>query len=168
MPERSTKFSAIVAFFKMLAEKHVSIKHSETEKHFFRLEMDEVMTSLPEIACFPLLIMESYRYNLHDFKSDNPIKKREGAFMLMEKISDPGDFDEIHAKLDQLEEIGDDIIARIKAEKRELLSPVRDFNISTVEATIISFMGPNTIALRYTYEIDSRFNDDVNPAKWIV
>jgi hypothetical protein len=167
MPERSTKFSAIVAFFKMLAEKHVSIRHSATEKHFFRLEMDEVMTSLPETACFPMLVLESYNYNLNDFKSDNPIKKREGAFMLIDKVYDQGDFDEIHRKWDELEEIGDDIVARIKAEKRVALSPVRDFDITSVGATLISFGINSTVAIRFSYMVDSHFKDDVNPDKWI-
>lgn len=168
MPERNTKFSAIVAFFEKLAKEHVAIQHSDTQKHFFRLELDEVFTSLPQSAKFPLFVLESYAYSLSDNKSDNFMKVRTGAFMIIEKVTDIGNFNQIHQKWDDLEEIGDDIIARIRQEKRTANSPVRNFNVDSVEANLIMNGGNNTVAIRYTYELESRFDEVVNPDKWIV
>jgi hypothetical protein len=166
MPERSPKFSAIVSFFEMLATQHVSLQHSATQKHFFRLELDEVLTALPEQMCYPALVLESYNYSLQDMKSDNPSKNRGGGFMLVEQVPDPGDYDLIHQKWDALEEITDDIIARIKAEKKTPFSPVRDFDLNSVSMTLYS--SGTTIAMRIEYAVVSRFIADVDPAKWII
>jgi hypothetical protein len=168
MPERSTKFSAIVSFFEMLARQHVSIRHSDSEKHFFRLELDEVFTALPQKARFPLLVLESYSFSINDNKSDNFIKQRQGAFMIIDKIADIGNFDQIHQKWDELEEIGDDILARIREEKKVALSPVRNFNMDSVDANLLMNAGNNTVAMRFTYDIESRFNETVNPSKWMI
>ena len=166
MPERNTKFSAIVDFFRMLATQHVAIRHSSTEKHFFRLELDEVLSALPETICYPALALESYNLSIEDNKSDNPQKNRTGGFMLIEFVPDMGDYDLIHTKWDQLEEIADDIFARIRQEKRTQNSPVRDFDLNSVSMTL--FSSGTTIAMRFEYALVSRFDADVNPDKWII
>lgn len=168
MPANNSKFSAIISFFEMLATQHVAIKHSSTDKHFFRLEFDEVMTSIHESACFPLLVLEGYSFNLGDAGSDNGMKTREGSFMLIDHLSDPGDFARLHEIWDTLEEIGDDIIARIRAEKRVSGSPLRNFNISSVTATLFQNTVLNTAGIRFSYTVESSFILDVNPDKWIV
>ena len=167
MPKRDPKFSAIVAFFRHIAENHHLIKHSDAKPSFFRLEFDEVVAAMPIKAVYPLLVLESYAYNIEDQKSDNVFKKREGAFLIMDKVADIGNYDLIHEKFDLLEEIGNDILARINSDKRKPDSPVRDFNIGSVSALIVTDAGNNTVSIRYTYELNSRFETEVDKTKWL-
>lgn len=157
----------MVAYFRQLATEHKSIAHSETEKHFFRYELDEVLTGLPRGMNYPAMVLEGYRFSLLDNKSDNVIKRRDGAFMLLDHIPDTGDYDNIHRVWGDLEEIGDDIIARIRQDKRNPDSPVRDFNPSSVEAALLSTEFGNLYGIRFTFTMDATFATDVNEDKWL-
>ena len=165
--QKDRKFSAFVAYCEQLASKHINIQHSEQEKHFFRLELEEVLTGLPGGINYPAFILEGYRYGFEDAKSDNPIKKRSGAFILIDHVSDPGDYNQIHEVWDLMEEIGDDILAKIKADKYNATSPVYAFNVETVEGKLIATELGNHYGIRFTYDIDCQVSMDVDAAKWI-
>jgi len=161
-----SKFSQLVQYFERLASEHKKINHSPTQKHFFRFELDEIFTGLGNGINYPALIMEGYGFTLADQRSDNSYKKRECAFVLLQHVPDPGDYDLIHKVWDDLEEIGDDIIARMVNDKRKPGSPMRDFGIETVAASMLSTEFGNLYGIRYTFNIDSHFSRDINPDKW--
>lgn len=164
---KSSKFSDVIAYFEKLASQHIDIAHKPTEKHFFRMEIDEFATGLPSQVRFPAIMLESYTYNLIDRKSDNPVKVREGAFVLMDYVKDMGDYDLMHQKWDKLEAIGDEIIARLRKDKRNINSPMRDLNLDSVTATLITFPDVNNVvSIRYSYEIQSAFQQDITDEKW--
>jgi len=165
--QKDKKFSAFVAYCKQLAMEHVSIKHTELEKHFYRFELEEVLTGLSNIN-YPAFILEGYRFGFRDAKSDNPIKIRSGGFILIDHVSDPGDYTKIHEVWDALEEIGDDILARIKADKRVATAPVYGFDIENVTATLIQNELDHNFGIRFLFDIDCQMAMDVDPDKWYV
>jgi hypothetical protein len=165
--QKDRKFSAFVEYCRQLATKHVSIQHTETEKHFFRFELEEVLTGLPSGINFPAFILEGYRFAFTDAKSDNPIKKRSGAFMIVEHVSDIGDFEKIHEVWDKMEDIGGDILARIKADKYNPEAPVYNFNLESVDGSLIGTEIGQLYGVRFTYDIDCQMNIDVDPLKWL-
>ncbi len=167
MQGKNTKFSAVIAYFEQLATDHVQIQHSPTSKHFARLELDEVVTGIQSRIKFPLLVLEGYSFSLRDPKSDNVMKQRSGAFMLLTHVKDKGDYNLIHETWDFLEEIGDDIIARMKQDKRNPASPIRNFNFDSVEGSLISFDANMLYGIRYTYDIETSFPAMVDPDKWL-
>ena len=158
MPE-GRKFADLVSYFQTLASQHIRIKK------FYRFELDEVLTSLRDIQT-PCLIMEGYKFSFTDNKSDNILKTRGGAFILLDHVQDIGDFNAIHAAWDNLEEIGDDILARIRSDRHVLSSPVQNFPIEAVEAQLISTDLGNFYGIRFTFDIVCKFNPDVDPARW--
>jgi len=164
-----SNFSDLITYFETLAKEHVSILHSETEKHFFRFEIDEVLAGLNRTdVCFPLLILEGYNFDFTDNRSDNVIKNRSGAFVLLNSIYDSSDYELVHEIWDELEEIGDDIIARIRADKESRMVPVvRNFSMESIKASLILNEIGNHAGIRYTFTISSPLNTEVNPDKWI-
>lgn len=162
-----TKFTTLIQYFQTIAEQHIEIRHTKDFKHFFRFELDEVLSGISSKMNYPALVLEGYSYRFTDNRSDNPIKKREGAFILLAHVKDPGDYSLIHQTWDKLETIGDDIIARIRSERRKPLSPVRDFNIESVEASLIATEFGNHYGIRYTFTIDTHFSTDIDPNRWI-
>lgn len=162
----STKFSDIIQYFETLASEHVEILHSDSEKHFFRYEIEEVLTSLRQMN-YPALILEGYRYSYRDSKSDNILKKRTGAFILLGHLSDIGDYDAMHDLWDKLEVICDDILARIKADKyNPAMRAVRDFDISSVEVSLLANDQDKNFGIRCTFTLSSPSAMVVDPAKW--
>ncbi len=133
------------------------------------MEVDEVLAGINRTDVkTPCLILEGYSYGFTDNKSDNLLKNRSGAFMLMDHVSDPSDFDAIHAVWDHMEEIGDEMLVRMKADKRNpLATAVRDFDFSSVEAMLLSNEIDGNYGIRFTYTITSPRPNEVNPDKWL-
>lgn len=165
---QENRFNDLIAYFEKIAREHVLIQHSVTSRKFFRFELDEVLSGMTGAKInFPCLIMEGYRFGFRDEKSDNPQKQRSGAFILADHVKDFGDYDRISEVYDTLESIGDDIIARIKQDKRNLNEPVRNFNISSVEGSLIATEFGNLHGIRFTFELSSKFTFDVDPDRWV-
>jgi len=162
------KFSEIIAYFEDIAKRHIAIKHSDSEKHFFRLELDEFYTGLRDDVNYPALVLEGYDYDFTDPKSDNVLKNRNGAFMLIDHCSEDDDFDRMHEIWDALEEIGDDILIKILADKRDrTVTTVRDFDLNNVEATLIANDVDQNYGIRFSFRISTHKSNDVNLAKWV-
>lgn len=163
------KFSDLIAYFENLAEKHKSILHTSAEKHFFRFEIDEVLAGINRTDVnFPMLILEGYSYDFTDNKSDNLLKNRQGAFILLDNVIDKTDFGEIHNIWDKLEAIGDDILVKIKSDKRNPLTPVvRDFDFEKVQSQLIMNEIGNSVGIRYNFTLTSPMSNDVDPMKWL-
>lgn len=164
-----TNFSDLVAYFREIATKHKSIAHSTLNKHFFRFEINEVLAGLNRTDVnYPMLILEGYNFDYTDNKSDNVLKNRHGAFVLLDHISDPTDYEAIHLKWDTLEQIGDDILNKIKSDKSNPLTPViRNFDFQNVEANLIMNEVGSTVGIRYTFVLTGSVQTTVNPEKWL-
>jgi hypothetical protein len=162
----SSRFSDIIQYFKTIASQHVEIGHSEQEKHFYRYEIEEVLTGLKQIN-YPALILEGYRYSFQDNGSDNIIKKRSGAFILLDHLSDIGDYDAMHALWDKQEEICDDILARIKSDKfNPQARAIRDFDINSTEVSLLANEQDKNFGIRCTFTISSPRHMNPDPSKW--
>lgn len=163
------KFTDLISYFESLAADHVSIGHTPMEKHFFRFEIDEVLGGLNRTDVnFPMLILEGYGFNFTDNRSDNVIKNRSGAFILLGRVIDHTDYSRVHEIWDELEVIGDDILGRIRRDKQSRLVPVvKDFNMEQVQASLIMNEIGNHAGIRYTFTISSPQDIEYNPEKWI-
>jgi hypothetical protein len=163
-------FHELITYFENLARTHVDIRHSDAEKHFFRMEIDEVLAGVNRTDVnFPMLIIEVYSFDFTDNGSDNLIKNRQGAFILLDHLSDMHDFDLMHDCWDKLEIIGTEILVKIQADKRSRSVPVvRHFDFSSVNASLIMNQMGNNIGIRFTYSIQSPTLGDVNPDKWLL
>ena len=161
-----SKFSDLIQYFRTLATQHIDIGHTTTDKHFYRFELEEVLTGLKKVN-YPALILEGYRYSLTDKQSDNVLKERSGAFMLLGHLNDIGDYDAMHQLWDNLEMICDDIIIRIKSDKRNPESKaIRDFDLGSVNVALIANENDKNYGIRCTFTISSPLPTDVNPEKW--
>jgi len=163
------KFSDLIAYFESIATNHKSILHKESEKHFFRMEIDEVLAGINRTDVnYPMLILEGYSFNFTDNRSDNILKNRRGAFILMDHVSDISDYDAIHQKWDQLEVIGDEILAKIRSDKRNPETPVvRAFDFNSLESSLIMNEINHGVGIRYQYTITGTAPMEVDSTKWL-
>lgn len=164
-----TNFTHLISYFESLATKHTAILHTESEKHFFRFEIDEVLSGINRTDVnYPMLILEGYSIDYTDNRSDNILKNRRGYFVLLDSVPDASDYATVHEKWDALERIGDDILARIRADKRNPLTPVVSaFDFSSVDARLIMNEIGSTVGIRYSFAITSPAPSDVDTDKWI-
>ena len=162
-------FNDLISYFENIAAKHKNIGHTEEEKHFFRMEIDEVLAGINRTDVnYPMLILEGYGFAFTDNRSDNLLKNREGAFMVIDHIPDLSDHDLIHQKWDEIEEIITEILIKIKIDKRNPLTPVvRNFDFESVNGSLILNEIGNDVGIRVTYTITSPTTNEINPDKWI-
>ncbi len=162
-------FMDMIAYFEKIARSHIAIQHTDSEKHFFRFELDEVLNGINRTdVSYPMLVLEAYSYDFTDNKSDNIIKNRSGAFMLLDHCPDISDYTLVHTIWDKLEVIADDILIKIKSDKHNPLTPViRNFEFSSVEVKLIANEIGNSIGLRITFTISSPILSDVDETRWL-
>jgi hypothetical protein len=164
----AAKFSDLVSYFEKLASEHKEIKHTSAKKHFYRFELDEVITALCSNINYPALILEAYDFNYGDSQSDNIMKHRSGAFILIDKVPDQGDYNRIHEVWDKMEQIGDDILVRMRADKASRNEPaVRDFNISASEGVPFSVKSLGQYGVRFTFTLKSAVNNEIDTTRWL-
>ena len=165
----ASTFNDLIAYFENIARSHVDIRHTDNEKHFFRMEIDEVLAGINRTDVkHPYFILESYDFDYGDNKSDNILKKRNGAFVLLDHVDDATDNDAIQEVRNRMEAIGDEILIKIKTDKRNpLVKAVRDINLDEVKGVLISNEIDNNHGLRFTFSITSPLSTDVNPEKWL-
>jgi len=160
-------FSNLVEYFQYMAENHKDLNHSASEPHFYRFELDEVLTSLGGNINFPALILEGYDFDFGDSVSDNLQKKRNGAFIVIMHEGDENNHDQINQIYDQCEAIGDEIIVRIASDKRNRNVPVvRNFDIRNTQGNMLANAGEGYYGIRYTFSLHSPRPNDVDPTKW--
>lgn len=162
------KFSDLISYFENLARKHKSILHTDNEKHFFRMEIDEVLAGINRTdVAYPMLILEGYGFGFTDNNSDNLLKNRQGAFILLDHLSDTSNHNLIHQKWDELEEIATDVIVKIKSDKRNPMTPVvRNFDYDSINVSLLLNQIGNDVGIRVTYTITSPVETEINPDRW--
>lgn len=164
----AAKFADLVTYFEKLATEHIEIGHTSTKKHFFRFELDEVLAGLTSKLNYPALILEAYDFDFADSRSDNVMKQRNGAFILIDKVSDTGDFAKIHEVWDKMEEIGDDILIRMRRDKAARTEPVlRDFDIAQSSGMPLDVKTLGHYGIRFTFSLRCAVNNEVDPEKWL-
>ena len=162
----NTKFSDLISYFATLAAQHVDICHRENEKHFYRFELEEVLTNLKNVH-YPALILEGYRYSLSDKQSDNVLKERSGAFCLIDHLKDVGDFDSMHQVWDNMESICDDLVARIRTDKRNpAIQVIKGIDLNSLQVALIANTTDNNYGIRCTFTVISPLSVDVDSTKW--
>ncbi|MBQ3734339.1 MAG: hypothetical protein II859_10300 [Bacteroidales bacterium] len=97
-----------------LARSHKMVRHSDTDKHFFRGELEEFYMDLRNKVKFPAMIAESWEIT---FQEEN--KKRETSFIIAAAYKESKNWGNIYAAIDLCERIGDEFLRRIIADVDE-------------------------------------------------
>lgn len=161
------KFNLLVGYFEKLATLHKGILHSATEKHFFRFELEEMLTGMKSEMNYPAVVLEGYDFNFVDHDSDNLHKRVNCAFMILGKVADKGDWDAVHALWDSLEDIGDELVVRILADKRERQTEcLAYFHASSITGAPITDMNMIHYGFRYAFELSWPLNNETDPEVW--
>ena len=161
------KFAEFVDYFEQLATEHTDIRHTATEKHFYRIDLDEILTGLKTKIRYPALILEGYDFIFKYQNSDNVHKEVSCAFDVIDFIKDYGDYDLIHETWHRMEEIADEICIRILDDKRSRkIDVLSHFHMSNVKGSLLVDMNLLHYGVRYEFVMSWPINNDINPEKW--
>jgi len=161
-------FNQYISYFEAISRNLIAIGHTSTNKHFFRLEFDEVLTALPSKMNWPCLVLESYDISFIDNRGDNILKQRNGAFIILERVKNSQDFDAIHAAYDKCEVIVDDILSQMMLDKRSRShAVVKDLDLSQVQVIPIANDVDGAFGFRCSFPMINTHDIAVDPTKWL-
>jgi hypothetical protein len=166
--------SDYVSYFEFLCICHQSIKHAASAKHFFRMELDELLNGLPSKAKFPVFILEAYDVSFFSRDSNNIMKNFNGAFTILDKPDNQQDYDSIEDVWDACEEIGTDFIVmmynhRLKQTTADTFDPdgfIKNFDVNNVEAMPVATDVDGTFGFRFTFTLTAKIDHRVDDEKW--
>lgn len=146
-------------YIESLARSHRMVAHSETEKHFFRGELEEFYMDLRNRVNFPAVIAESW-----EIAFTQGSKERETSFIIAAAYTESKNWGNIYAALDLCERIGDEFLRRILADTDdggicadvELLSAVPMLDEQHLY-----------VGVRYTIRFSCPFNPDPDEEAWV-
>jgi hypothetical protein len=132
-------YKDLQVYFENLATNHASILHTPEDAHFFKSDINEILSGIRDRVNFPCVIMADYDYSFVDNDSDNYHKRRAIALVFLDHCEDADDFESIRDIYSNMEEIADDWINRIFSDKTERRHPfLKDFEIDQINAVQFS------------------------------
>lgn len=164
----NVRFNDVKDYFKKVATELKAIGHTETEKHYCRINMDEVFGGLKTVLKSPALILEAPDNFLTDEHSDNELKGTNIGFLVVKKTA-KGDFDAEDDALTEMETIVEDIISRLRKEHREYSTAgiiSKSFQENTVRWNKVGPLWDGWHGWRVTMQVANHIDLSYNSDKW--
>lgn len=158
------KPSDYISYFENIARRHKSILHTDSAKHFYRMDIDEVLTGLRTDIRYKVLILENHEGKFTDQLSDNIYEIQSGAFLVLDNLAKNGDYNAIATIQDACYQIGLDIYSWIKKDKAARVLPGIDINSFAYQK-----VGPlfdNAYGYRFTFNISKANGLAFDASKW--
>jgi len=145
-------------YIESLAASHTAIGHSDSEKHFFRGELEEFYMDLRNRVKFPALIAESFEIS---FNGD--VKTRETSFIVACNYPESKNWQSIYGAMNICEQIGDEVLRRMMTDSSsgEICADLEVLSAVPVLDEQHLYAG-----MRYTIQIGCEFDWDVDEQVW--
>lgn len=151
------KVDEYINYFRTAATNCKAIGHSSNEKHFYRMDISEVLDGLRSDINFPALIIENHDGQLSDLESDNPRDNVRGAFVILKKVEGNNNYDGINAVLAETLEIARQVVSKMwkDCKLRNNIMSSLDLNSFTYES-LIGNMYDNCFGYRVTFALSAQ------------
>ena len=165
---QEAKYNQLKAYFENLSIQNLKVLHVPgREMHFCRMELHEYLNAIPEKLNFPAVVMESWDFRMNDNRADQISKLRNCALLILQRVTDPNDFDAIDQAYETTEEIVDDFVSRMVDDRNLRNSPViRDIDFNSIEGIRINPQ-PLHFGIRITFSLTSLVDQSVNKDAWL-
>jgi hypothetical protein len=151
----TTRSKEYYQFMKQIAERYRLIAHSEQQAHFFRGELEEFYVGLRNRVNFPALVVEGFNLSYSD-----TVKRRETSFIIAQSYTEQDDYDQLEEVFDLCERIGDEVVRYLGEYFSECA------RITNITAAQLENESEKYCALRYTFDIEMPFYQDLNADDW--
>ena len=159
-----TDVRAYLHYFQYLAQSHVAINS------FFVMDVNEPLAAMRDKIVYPALIMNTISGSFVAPNHDNTLDDVTGGFLILGRLGDIDDFVGEMLLLEQMKQIGTDIIARmnydlIKCESRAAKAII-GFSINSVSYQMADGIFDNCFGFFFTFKLISPVDLSYNAAKW--
>lgn len=135
------------------------IGHTEDKKHIFRKGVVEFLEGLTDEVNYPALLIEQSDFSYEDGLSDNIMKTRKLAFMVVDHAPDAYDTEAIDVKQEQCEIIADKILNKLQEAKHYPQSDyLHGFSFNNAEGSEIRNMADSNYGVMIEITLSSYHN----------
>jgi hypothetical protein len=153
-----------ISYFQQLADEHKEIKD------FYIMDINEPLMAMRGSMQFPTLILNSLAGNFFAPNLDNTLDHVKGGFVIVGNLERLDDFSGEMLLLQQMKQIGSDIIARMvhdvwKCEPRAVKA-IPGFDINTVQYQMIDQVFENGFGFMFNFTIATCIDLQYSASKW--
>jgi uncharacterized protein YerC len=153
-----------IAYFQQLANEHVDIND------FFIMDINEPVMAFKNGMKFPALILNSVTGVFDAPNLDNKLDRISGGFLVIDNVPEVDDFFNEMITLQQMKQLGSDIIARMLYDKLKCetlaVKAIPGFDIRTVSYEMMGPLFDNCFGFNFTFKLITTVNLDYDPEKW--
>jgi hypothetical protein len=165
-----TTLTQFISYLEDLATKNADIAH-DAEKHpaFIRFyEAKEPEKAVRgKIKNVPCVMVKDYDFRFLDNKSDSVHKIREIEFLVLDKIGRNSNSDDVYDIWENIEEIGDEFIIRMKDDKAARRNTaIINFDLNQVQGVPVDLTAGGLYGISYTIPVSSIRSNTPDTDKW--
>ena len=160
-----------VSYFETLARQHKEVLHSESQKHFFVMDINNVLGAMADSSiCYPAIILNSLSSRLVGSNLDNANEHFSGGFMVIHHSHDVDDYNSMVDALAISHRIGMDFLQRIH---NDILSckPIAEkalpsWNIFNVSSKMWGPVFDNDFGFSFEFPVIRPIDTAFKPENW--
>lgn len=164
-----------VSYFQFLAEKHKEIRHSGTEKHFFLMDINELLLAANSTARYPAMVLLKLSGNVIDRREDNELCSINGGFVILDHCKVIDDFAAQLLIFQKTFRIGMEILSRIRHDQyqeapiivgleKEVFPPI--FDLDSVRWEMIGPVFENHFGIIFRLPVSLIAEMEYDASKW--
>ena len=162
--------TSYIQYFEKLAKEHKDIRHSSTAKHFFMMDINELLSATNSTAKYPAIVLLKLSGKAVDKKEDNPLVAIEGGFLVLDHCKNIDDFASELLIFQNTYEIGMQMISRIMHDQRQPVpysqKALPDFNPDSVRWEMIGPVFENHFGVIFRFPVTLIADWEYNSEKW--
>lgn len=157
----------LTLYFEGLCRKHSLILHSDTRKHFVRLDKEEQLNAGKTVH-YPVVSMESLTSN-YPMHEDSLTKGRHIEMMFLDNVSGSGEFVKIETAKAKMESIAEDFLRRIRIDRKNRTAyPVlKSMVMSEVELDYVEGIATSLYGVLLSFNISMPFKECIDAGRFV-
>lgn len=163
--------SDYVAYFEQLAREHKDIRHSETARHFFVMDINEVLGAMADSSIqYPAVILNALSARIAGSSLDNTNEQINGGFLVIDHCQQIDNYESMVEAMANSHRIGLEFLQRIHYEIMKCeplaLKALPEWNIWNVATKMWGPVFDNDYGWHFEFPVVRPIELIFNPEKW--
>lgn len=160
-----------VAYFEKLAREHKMIAHSESNRSFFVMDINEVLGAAADSSLrYPALILNALSMRITGTNPDNSFESVLGGFIVIDHCDKVDDYNQVISAMARSRNIGYDILQRMHYDAKICeplaIKVLTDFSITNVTAKMWGPVFDNDFGFHFEFPLNQLFELKYDPTNW--
>jgi len=146
----------ISQYFENIARQYLG--HTDTEKHYFPIGLDEFLSGLQTKVHYPALLLDRNEIQYRDNGADNYTKQKTIGFVLIDNVASTDDYTAQEKAYTDMEKLLDKIVGQMHSDKyTPQTTIIADFDINSIDVSPIANYADGNYGYYCTMTIETQY-----------